>query len=48
MSRPRATLPFLGLGTAFIVIGLTSNRVFLYLGIVFCVLALTSFARGRR
>ena len=48
MSRPRAVFPFIALAVAFITLGLTSNRVFLYVGIVFLVIALAAFARGRR
>jgi hypothetical protein len=48
MSRPSAAFPFIALGIAFITLGLTSNRVFLYVGIVFVVIALGALARGRR
>jgi hypothetical protein len=48
MSRPRAVFPFIALGLAFVALGVTSNRVFLYVGIVFVVIALATFARGRR
>jgi hypothetical protein len=48
MSRSRAMFPFIALGIAFVTLGITSNRVFLYLGIIFIVIALASFARGRR
>ena len=48
MKRQRAALPFIALAVAFIAIGLTSNRVFLYLGIVFLAVALGAFARARR
>jgi LPXTG-motif cell wall-anchored protein len=48
MSRPRAVLPFLALAIAFITLGVTSNRVFLYVGIVFLVLALSGLLFRRR
>jgi len=48
MSRPRASLPFIALAAAFITLGLTSNRVFLYVGIVFLVIGVAALARRRR
>ena len=48
MSRPRAALPFFTIALAFIALGVASNRTFLYVGIVFLVVAATLFARGRR
>ena len=48
MSRPRAMFPFLGLAIAFIGLGVATNRVFLYVGIAFLIIALaTVFARRR-
>ena len=48
MGRPRVVFPFIALAIAFITLGLTSNRVFLYVGVVFLVLALSGFLFGRR
>ena len=48
MSRPRAPLPFIALAAAFVTLGVTSNRVFLYVGIVFLVVGLAALARSRR
>ncbi|HWS56495.1 MAG TPA: hypothetical protein VN228_20320 [Pyrinomonadaceae bacterium] len=40
MSRPRAVFPFIALAVAFITLGVTSNRVFVYVGVVFLAVAL--------
>jgi len=48
MSRPRAALPFIALAAAFITLGLTSNRVFLYVGVAFLAVGLAALARLRR
>ena len=44
----RSAIPFIALGTAFIGVGVTGRRVFLYLGIVFLALGLAVvFKRSR-
>ncbi len=48
MSRPRAVYPFIALAVAFITLGVTSNRVFLYLGIVFLAVAFSGLLFRRR
>jgi hypothetical protein len=45
MSRPRTALPFVGVGIAFITLGLTSNRAFLLVGFTFLIIGLASLAR---
>jgi hypothetical protein len=42
VSRPRNPFPFIALAVAFITLGLTSNRVFLYVGVAFFVVALSA------
>jgi hypothetical protein len=48
MKTQRAGFPFIALGIAFVVLGITSNRTFLYVGIVFIVAAFALLARARR
>jgi hypothetical protein len=48
MNRPRSALPFIGLAAAFVTLGLTSNRVFLYVGVAFLVVGLARLTLGRR
>jgi hypothetical protein len=44
----RSSIPFIALGTAFIGLGLTGRRMFLYLGIVFLALGIgIVFKRSR-
>lgn len=40
--------PFLALAIAFIVIGVSGQRTFLYIGLVFMVLGIVMFGKGRR
>ena len=48
MIRPRhAALPFLTIGIALIVIGISGNRTFLYVGIPFLLIALVTILRSR-
>ncbi|HEX5707857.1 MAG TPA: hypothetical protein VFX96_11210 [Pyrinomonadaceae bacterium] len=44
----KAPFPFLALGVAFIVIGITTQRAFLYVGLVFLAVAVAMLVRGRR
>ena len=49
MIRPRQiALPFLTIGIALIVIGISGDRTFLYAGIPFLVIALVTLLRTRR
>ena len=48
MSRPRDMFPFIALAVAFITLGLTSNRVFIYVGVAFLVVALSRLLFRRR
>ena len=48
MRTQRTAFPFIALGIAFVVLGITSNRTFLYVGIVFIVAAPVLMARSRR
>ena len=48
MNRPRPALAFFALAVAFIALGVTGNRTFLYVGLAFLAVALAVFARGRR
>jgi hypothetical protein len=41
-------IPFIALGTAFLGIGITSQRTFLYVGIAFLVIGLLLLRRPRR
>ena len=43
-----AAVPFLGIGIAFLVIGLTGRKTFLWIGIAFLVIAFVLFAGKRR
>jgi hypothetical protein len=44
----KAPYPFLALGIAFIVIGFTTQRALLYVGLVFLALAVAMLMRSRR
>jgi hypothetical protein len=44
----KVPFPFLALGIAFIVIGITTQRAFLYVGIVFLAIAVGMLVRSRR
>ena len=48
MRKANLSLPFLALGTSFIALGLTVQRVFLFIGIAFIVIAALGLVRSRR
>ena len=41
-------IPFIAIGTAFLGIGITSQRTFIYVGIVFLILGIVLLRRTRR
>ncbi|HEY9401276.1 MAG TPA: hypothetical protein VIQ24_01190 [Pyrinomonadaceae bacterium] len=41
-------IPFIALGTAFLGVGITSQRTFLYVGIVFLIIGIILLRRTRR
>jgi hypothetical protein len=45
---PKVSVAFFTLAIAFIAIGLSGQRTFVYIGIVFLVVALLRFRRNRR
>lgn len=44
----RSSIPFIALGTAFIGVGMTGQRVFLYVGIVFLALGIAVVVKRSR
>lgn len=48
MKTRRAGFPFIALGIAFVVLGITTNRTFLYVGIIFIVAAFVLLGRSGR
>ncbi|MGB7925888.1 MAG: hypothetical protein WCF57_21795 [Pyrinomonadaceae bacterium] len=44
----RIGLPFITLGIAFLVIGLSGQRTFIYVGIPFFILGIIALTRGNR
>lgn len=47
MNRLKPNPAFLGVGVAFLVIGLVTNRIFLAIGLAFLVLGLVNLKRKR-
>ena len=44
----KSGLPFIAIGTAFLAIGISGRRAFLYIGIVFLIIGMIMLTRTRR
>jgi sulfite exporter TauE/SafE len=45
---PKAGFPFIILGIAFVAIGISTNRTFMFAGLAFIILGFAVILRGRR